>query len=195
MASQKKRATLYKSQSWAAPSTRAPAGHHLMSAQQLRDRGARRETGLSKSWSSPGKKGQGLKVDIPLNECQGELGNFWGTSPHSPQELEQMHVENQKQNALLGQAYAPLSPVSIIYAKKAAKHLKRKASNTSTKVSSEEKARRKKEEKKKEREFMESMLEKVDNDTDQPILVADRSPTQLPSQNQKPWATGSKGRA
>ena len=168
MASQKKRAKLYQSQSWAAPSTRAPAGHHLISAQQLRDRGAEREKGLSKSWSSPGKRAGpklGLKVDIPLNGCSGELGNFWGTSPHSPQKLEQMRINEQKQNALLGQAYAPVSPVSIIYAKKAARKL-RKTANERAKESSQEKARRKKEEKRREREFMESMLEEMSSNTD-----------------------------
>jgi hypothetical protein len=190
MASQKKHAQLYKSQSWASPSTRAPAGHQMMSAQQLRDRGSRRETGLSKSWSSPGRKPgpPGLKVDIPLNGCSGELGNFWGTSPHSPQELEHIHVEDQKRNALLGQAHGPVSPVSLIYAKKAAKHLKRKATNKRTKESSEEKARRKKEEKRTEREFMKLMLEEADNDTDQ---AEDRLHTRRPSQEQR--VTGSKG--
>ena len=52
MASHKEHAKLYRSKSWATPSKRAPAGHQLMSPQQLRDKGVQRKTELSKSWSS-----------------------------------------------------------------------------------------------------------------------------------------------
>jgi hypothetical protein len=172
MASQKKSAKLYKSQSWAAPSTKAaPAGHQLMSAQQLRDKGAQREKGLSKSWSSSpaGKHGPTEPstpvrrrpkhapppLSLPLGECSGELGNFWGKSPHSPQELEVIEITQQRDLAHVGCNHSPISPVAIINAKKAAKHLR---TNQKTRMSAAEKKKRKKEKLLQERSFMENML-------------------------------------
>lgn len=183
MESQKERVKLHRSQSWAAaPSKRAsPAGHQLMSAQQLRDKGAQQEAVSSKSWSNPSnaarqpsttptrqrpKKAPGLKVDLPLNDCSGDLGNFWGTSPHSPQELQLKEIEEQKNNAHIGEAHSPISPVSIINAKKNAKQLRRIADKRKKQLSPEEKARRKKEMLQVDKRFMESMLHQDDTVTD-----------------------------
>ena len=77
-----------------------------------------------------------FQADIPVNKCPGKYGNFWGTSPYSPQELERMNLEKQKQNALVGEApRSSISAVSFVSNKSA----KRNAAGNGTKLRSKSK--------------------------------------------------------
>lgn len=184
MERQKKAAKLYKSQSWAAPgATTTLDGGKGMTPQQLRDRATKRGAGagkgLSQSWSAPanGKTGpvtsnkgrlkqRGvLALDLPVDNCDGSFGNFWGSSPHSPQGRHSLHLEEQMNLAHVGAAHAPLSPVAIINAKKAAKHLAAKAHRHTAErkqLSEAEKRARKKAKRDKEKAFMAAMVEGED---------------------------------
>lgn len=199
MERQKREAKLHRSQSWTAPgATTALDREKGMTPQQLRDRAAKRDSGagqgLSKSWSAGApadaspvrlnhrarqepqrhRKQRGvLALDLPVDNCDGSFGNFWGTSPHSPQDRHTLEQEEQMKLAHVGAAYAPLRPVGMMNDKKKQKQIaaKKGGSNLRSDVlgrekkgvkkqpSEAEKKARKKERRLKEQAFMSNMLD------------------------------------